>query len=429
MPSVLQWCVTGVIGLVLTMPAPAAAAETAPSLDAEGPALTLKECYALALKRSEQLAINQELIVETEARFLQSLSGALPRVSYAYSYKRQDATGDSAFKLRNVPESKFVFSQPLFSGFKEFAAMAGSKAERRERIAEKARAEQLLLVDVRDAFYMLREQRHDLQALETIRLALMERLDALKERERLGRSRPSEVASAEAQLRRIEAESKRVQGQETTARALLEFLTGLNHLEAIGDSEPTLPVVASEEAYLTSASIRPDVRALEEAWQVAKNQVDIARAKFYPTVGGDGNYYTQRGGASEGVSWDVTLKVDVPLFQGGQAYGAVKEAGAKAREAKWRLANAQRSAALDIRDAYAKLQAALERSIALEQAQDAAETSYRLQVEDYSRNLVSNLDVLQALQVLGDARRDVIHAQHDAKRLYWHLMAATGATL
>ena len=34
----------------------------------------------------------------------------------------------------------------------------------------------------------------------------------------------------------------------------------------------------------------------------------------------------------------------------------------------------------------------------------------------------------KALQVLEDARRDAIHAHHDATRLYWRLMAATGAT-
>jgi len=37
---------------------------------------------------------------------------------------------NSNFTLRERPEAKFTLRQPLFSGFKEFAAMAGSKAER-----------------------------------------------------------------------------------------------------------------------------------------------------------------------------------------------------------------------------------------------------------------------------------------------------------
>ena len=89
--------------------------------------LTLSDCYALALKRSEEIAIRGELIRETEGRFLQALSTALPRASFELSEKRQDGSGGSAFTLKEVPERRFVFSQPLFSGFKEFAAVRGSR--------------------------------------------------------------------------------------------------------------------------------------------------------------------------------------------------------------------------------------------------------------------------------------------------------------
>ena len=84
---------------------------------------------------------------------------------------------------------------------------------------------------------------------------------------------------------------------------------------------------------------------------------------------------------------------------------------------------------MDIRDAYATLQGALARLAAIEQALDAAEASYRLQVEDYRVNLVNNLDVLQSLQQLQDARREAIRARHEAKRRSWQLLAASGETL
>ena len=38
-------------------------------------------------------------------------------------------------------------------------------------------------------------------------------------------------------------------------------------------------------------------------------------------------------------------------------------------------------------------------------------------------------DKLQALQTLEDARRDVIHVKHEAAKLYYQLLAATGQTL
>lgn len=391
--------------------------------------LTLRECYALALKRSETIAIQAELIKETEGRFLQALSGILPEASYVISEQRQDGTGASAFTLRHVPQHRFFFSQPLFAGFKEFAAMAGSRAERRERKHEKARAEQLLLIDVADAFHLLLQQREDLEALETIRVALVERLDELRQREQLGRSRPSEVVSAEAQLRRTEAEVELARRDETVSRQLLEFLTGLTRIEAVSRPDLSLPALDVVEAYAGRAALRPDVRAAEEAWQVARKEVLVVQAKLWPTVDLEGNYYTERVGAAAAVEWDATLKVDVPLFQGGEAVGGVKEAAAAARRAKLEFERAERSAALDIRDTYAKLQAAIARSVALGRALEAADQSYRLQVEDYRLNLVSNLDVLRELEQLQDARRDAIQAQHEVQRLYWQLQVATGETL
>ena len=399
------------------------------SVSAEPPR-TLKDCYELALKRSEQIAIQQELIKETEAHFLQALSGALPRASFSLSEKRQDGTtGGSSFTLKEVPERKFVFSQPLFSGFKEFAAMSGSRAQRRQRAHEKVRAEGLLLIDVSDAFYLLLQQREDLAALETIRTALVKRIDELNERERLGRSRPSEVASAEAQLRRVEAEVERVQSLETTGRQLLEFLTGLERVEAVVEPDVGVPPLTAEADDVGKADARPDVQAAQEQWNAAKQQTRVEAGRLWPTVGLEGDYYTTRVGASAGVDWDVLLKVDVPIFQGGQARGAVREASAKAREAEFAFERAQRAAALDIRQSHARTQSAIDRVIALEKALAAAEDNYRLQMEDYRRSLVNNLEVLQALQALEDTRREAIQARYEAKRQYWSLRVATGAGL
>ena len=393
----------------------------------ETPPLTLDDCVALALKRSETIAIQQELIRQTEGRFLQALSGALPRASFHASEKRQDATGDSAFTLREVPERKFTLTQPLFSGFKEFAAMGGSRAERRERTLEKARAEQLLFVDVSDAFYLLREQREDLGTLERIRATLIGRIDELEERQRIGRSRPSEVVSVEAQLRRTEAEMELVRNQETTARQLLEFLTGLPRVDAVVDPAPALPPLATEEAYLQQADARPDVRAAEEAWRVTKAGVGVARAGFWPTLDLENNYYTKRVGNARDIDWDVLLTVDVPLFQGGKTVGAVHEASSLSRQSKLRFDETKRKATLDIRDTYATLRGTIDQHLALERALAAAEENYRLEVQDYRLNLVNNLEVLQALEALQEARRDVIHTTYDAKRKYGQLLAATGA--
>jgi outer membrane protein len=411
-----------------TPEAPAAAATAA---DADGPVLTLADSFTLALKRSEEIAIRGEVITESEGRFLQALSGALPRASFQATEKRQDGTGSSAFTLREIPERRFVFSQPLFSGFKEFAAMAAVRAERRQRSHERTRAEHLLFVDVSEAFYLLREQREDLSALEATRSVLTGRLNELAEREQLGRSRPSEVVSAEAQLRGVEAEIERIRGLETTALRLLEFLTGLPRIGGTSEPEPhpAFAPLPTEAEYLARAEARPDVRAAEEAWRAAKREVLVAGADFLPAVDVESNYYTKRVGNAADVDWDVLFTVDVPIFQGGETAGAVRQARARARQAKLRHERTAREAALDIQDAYTQLEAGKRRKTTLERALESTEEQYRLLLDEYRLNLVNNLEVLRTLEDLQEARRDVIHVMYEVKRLYRRLQTAIGQPL
>lgn len=420
------WTLAAVAFMLAACSARAAADEAAAP---PARAMSLQESYALARARSETLAIHQEIIQATEGRFRQALSGVLPKLSFSASEKWQDGNGGSSFTLPRVPERKFTVTQPLFSGFKEFAAMSGSRAERREREHERAHAEQQLLVDVSDAFYQLAAYQRDMKILDATRAVLDDRFAQLEERERLGRSRPTELASTDAQLRRLEAERERVRSLELVGRQILEFLTGVEGTVALED-DPDQPLVIGQEVnYVAKADLRPDVQAAREAWQVAVQEVKVARAQWFPTVSAESNYYTKRVGSAADVDWDALVKVDVPIFQGGKASGATSEASADARQARLVFLRTQREAAQDIRQLYAQLHGANARTAALRDALRSAEDEYRLEAEDERLNLVNHLDVLDALQRLQDARRELLQSQYEAKRLYWRLQAATGETL
>lgn len=418
-----------VLALVLLIAPPAYGETASPkAAPASTTLLTLAECYKLAKQQSERIAMHQELIAEAEGRFTQAMSGILPRLSLNSSDRWQDGTGSSPFTRKHVPERKMTVSQPLFSGFREFAAMAGVKAEKRQRELEKTRAEHLLAVDVSDAFYLVLQYRKDLEALEAIHAALDERRQELHTREQLGRSRPSEVVSTEAQRLRVEAEIQQFQREAIVVRQLLEFLIG-RPIEAPLEDPETMPHVQdSLETLLAKMMDRPDVRAAEEAVTVAERQIGIEKADYWPDVDVEGNYFFERGGVAQEIDWDAELTVKVPIFEGGQVAGAVSEAKSKARQARLQLAQIKRQAILDIKDRYAEHQAGLAQTQTLGKAVDAADESYRFQLEDYRRNLVSHLDVLEALQNLQDIRRSYIQAHYEALRTHWRLRTATGET-
>jgi len=384
--------------------------------------LTLEDCYKLALKQSELIAIDSERIKQAEARFLQAFGTILPQVSFSRTEKWQNS--ESSPSSNNSFEQKFVFKQALFSGFKEFAGISGSRLEKKQRQSEKLRAEQLLFVDVSDAFYLFMEENEDLKTLNTIREAFSDRIDELKERVNIGKSRTSEVVSTEVQLYSLEDQIELVKNQEAIARQLLEFLIGrqINEITELGFNFFLKP----ESEYLAKASSRTDVQAASFALAADQKRVKIAKSGFFPTLNLETDYYTHRTSTPIDSRWEALLTIDVPIFEGTTTYGKVKEAISVARESRLLLERTKRLVIQDIHDSYVNAQADFLRTGILEKALKSAELNYELQTQDYKLNVVNNLDVLTAIQSLENVRRSYNHVSYESKRFYWQLLAASG---
>lgn len=385
--------------------------------------LTLNECYKLALKQSEFIAIDYEKIKEAESHFLQALGTLLPQVAFSRQDTRNEYSTMNPTYNKSY-EQKFTFTQALFSGFKEFAGMMGGKLEKKQREYEKIRAEQLLFIDVADAFYLLLEEREDIEALEAIESAFLERIDELKNREKLGKSRTSEVVMTETQLYTLDDQIESVKSQEQVVRELLAFLIG----EPVGEIVETDYgfTLKPESEYLDEAPSRSDVRAANFAWQADLKGVMAARSGYYPQVYLEGDYYTHRSTTPTDSSWGALLTVYVPIFEGTITYGQVKQAVAIAKESELLLQRVRRVAVREIHDAYVYAKSEILRVGILDKALKSAEKNYDLQRQDYRLSVVNNLDVLAALQSLEDVRRSFIHISNERKRFYWQLLVAAG---
>ncbi len=385
--------------------------------------LTLKQAYQKALAQSETIAINKEVIQEAHGRFSQSLSTALPQVTFEDTEKWQDGNR-SAGDRRYIPSRQFVLTQPLFSGFKEFAAIAGSKAEKLQRQEELIRAKQLLFTDVADAFFLYKSYQEELAVGQAINMALRDRKAEIEKRQSLGRSKPSEVASIDARFYRNEATLESLRSQQDVARELLEFLVG-QKIASIANEDIVIEDVPEIDIEAV-ANARADVKAAMQAYVVAQKKIVVARSGYFPTVDAVGDYYTKRVGASSHIDWDVMLNISVPIFTSGAASGKLKEAKAVAEGARLNQALTKRKSILDIQNSKTKLSSNLKQMQAYKKAVEAAQKNYDLQVEDYGNSKVNNLDVLQSLEDLQNIQQDYIAVKNETQRAFWALKVAMG---
>ncbi|MCG3203628.1 MAG: hypothetical protein KCHDKBKB_00299 [Elusimicrobia bacterium] len=367
--------------------------------------LTLKECYQLAVNRSERLLISQENMIQAQARRKQALGAVLPDVRWLLATTWQDTTGtqsdgdgDRSSVIREErTESKFQVKQPLFQGFKEFSAISGYKAEERRAQAQLMSESVALFLEVAKAFYQVLQ-------LETLREDLRmsidlaeDRLKELKERTRLGKSRESEVLSSESQLASLEALVARNEGNILSARYALAFLVGLRAKDLKIRDEAFPFTFESEEQVLGLGQNRSDLRALKEDVEAKRAGVRVARSGYYPYANVLGNYYTHRVGTQENVDWDVAFNLDVPFFQGGGVKALSEEALSRLNQSELNLERQTRVVETEIGQAFATLQSSIEETAALEEAYKKAKRSYDSQVKEYRYGLLNNLEVLQAM--------------------------------
>ena len=254
--------------------------------------LTLQEAYRRSLKRSESIAISAEEIAQAQARFYRAFDYFLPTVHFEMTRFDQDAIGGGSSVLnssrRSTPEKKFVFSQPLFSGFKEFAAIQAVGADKKEQAMNLQRAKELLFVDVTEAYYTALNTEKDMGVYRNTHQLLDERLKDLDERVKLGRSRESEAKTSLADMKIVESDLVDAERATRVAKNLLEFYLGekLDAYELIEDNGETAMALPD----LAAALERSDVVSAEQGYIVAQKNVIAAQGDLFPTISVDGNY-------------------------------------------------------------------------------------------------------------------------------------------
>ena len=157
--------------------------------------------------------------------------------------------------------------------------------------------------------------------------------------------------------------------------------------------------------HLKSATTRSDVKAAEQAVKTAWRGIVVAQSGFWPTISLYHDQYVRRPSSLAGIDWDTLIRFDVPLFSGTETVGQVKDSIGILKQKKLYFSLARRQAELDIKQSYQIWLSARQTDALLQEAVRDAENNYATQSEEYTRSLVSNLDVLAALESLQNTRQ------------------------
>jgi outer membrane protein len=393
------------LAVFLLAPRLACAASTEPVV---GRAIALAEAYRLALARSEELSQRRHAVEELEQRVRELWSNVKPRLALTGTQTWQDTPGEtggasSSFTQTSRPQAAVTLHQPLFAGMREFLALKATRAQDESAQLQLKRAQELLYEDVTAAYVSLLSLHLEMRSRQSLIDLTEDRVKELRSRERIGRTRESEVLAAQSQQAQALSDLEAARGQERTAQAILRFLTGLE--EDLFPSDLPAPGQELLAPFLDRARRRADVSARLKDVEASRSAVDVQSRQRWPSVNFDANYYLKRPtGFSEHIRWDAILSASLPLYYGGAISAQTGQAAARLGAAEDALSLVMRAAERDVRQTHAALDSSLSVVAALERALTLADANAKAQTADYRLGLVTNLDVLSALNTALETR-------------------------
>jgi outer membrane protein len=384
---------------------------------AQKTAFNLSDVYALAVSRTESLAVTAEGLEQAEAQQAQALGAWLPQVGLVGQKNWVSGTSvQSGPGTGNAEAGGALYlsgAETILSGLNQVAALQGASANiDAQRLALREAASRLLL-NVAQSFYSVLQLQDSLQTDTDSRDLTQKILDVQKKWVGIGRAQKSDMLNTTAQLAQLNAAIQNDKTQLTQARESLAFLAGIPADSALqsADENDAAPSYSLENA-AAKVDSRPDVGEAKANLDVAEAQVLQAHGEHLPSLVATGDYYLAADGGNNPRQWAVGLEASLPVFEGGQIVAQEREADSKRNQAKLIWSQTRRQALEEIRQVYKGLNDSIQQTAAYQAALDASQAAYDAVLHDYNLNLQTPLALLQTLNSLETAKSAYVKTRY-----------------
>jgi outer membrane protein len=360
----------------------------------------LEESYKLALKNNQVEAINNAKINQFSEQIIQGKSGYYPKLYFKGNYSKQENLADIRYANLNLTHSiyragKDVVTTNLANNSKEIAVL------------NKSTEELNLYQNVINSYYNFYLYSNDVQNLELLTKQSNDRVLEIQKRVSIGRSRTGELLQAKAQLAQAQALYQNASGLLKEAKEKFVVLVGVTDVTPMVDMNIPLNHYSIDEILL-KAFKRSDVLAKELKIDEASLNLSFARRNHLPTIDLTSNYYLNKrtGTVYTKTDWDAGVVLTFPLFEGFNSDAKVNENIWKEHEARFSFLDMKKNIESDIVSKLETHNRYVEQITSFDSAQSLAKKSYDESVKDYRLGLISNLDVLTALNLYLDSKRN-----------------------
>lgn len=400
---------------------------------------TLESALARAYGNNPDLNAQRAGVRVRDEDVAQAKSGYRPRINATADIGRtySEATRQSAFggatRSENFTSPRgfgVEINQSIFDGFQTSnrvrAAESGVLGSREQLNT----TEQSVLLDAATAYMdVLRDtaildlQRNNVEVID-------EQLRQTRDRFNVGEVTRTDVAQAEARLAASRSEASLAEANLRNSIATYRQVVGVEPQQlAPGRPLDSLTPRSVDAALKIALNEHPAIKARQHAVDVAELQVKVAQGALAPQLGVAGSVdqrYSSQQAGDQTFSASVVARLTVPIYEGGQAYSATRQAKEEAGQRRLEADAVRDQVRAAVQSSWGRLEAARAQIQAAQAQIDAAETALSGVREEARVGQRTTLDVLNAQQELLTARVNLIQAQRDRVVASYSLVNAMG---
>jgi len=406
-------------------------------------AADLLEIYRLALASDPVYSAARASWTASQEKLPQGMAGLLPQATLSASTQYNDR--DLRFRNPAIAGSQAQFnsnsasvsiSQPLYRK-QNFVAYDQGKTQVALADVQFASAGQDLILRVSQAYFDVLLASANLSFTEAQKKAIGQQLEQAKRNFEVGNATITDTHEAQARYDLVTSQEIAARADVEVKNRTLEQLIGRSAPALVPPARnfaPSPPAPNAMEPWVERARTNGlAVRIAQENLNFQTQDVVRNRGAHYPTVdafasvtdSGSGSG-TQGGSGTDTNSRIVGLQLAIPLYQGGIVNSRVREALANEAKARQDLENARRSAELAARQGYLGVTSSIAQVRALEAAVVSNQSSLDSTVLGQQVGVRTQVDVLNAQQLLFSARRDLAQARYNYILSLLRLTAAAG---
>lgn len=411
---------------------------------AEDRLYTIDDAYASAFKSYESIKIAEEGVLQSESVVNQAWTYLYPRLTGDAAYTRYNevlpppspsgtsSAGSQVFQPKDQVTASLRLLQPIYTGGRTMAALRSAEKLRDASKQDLSASQEALMLRVANAYYgVLKAQK--LVEVSKDSLNRMERHRAVTEREANMR-RTKANASALLRSNTLVSQARvillRTEDSLRIARRQMNLLTGLPENAAL--SEPASiqpPAEGYEQLRDTALANREDYISAKLTRDIAEENITIVRGGHFPQLYAEGGLRYKNADPETidaGTTYYGSVKLEVPIFEGGLMKHEVAEAKSKLRQAEFSTMLLQRSIEQEVYESYLDLQTTSTVLTVLRKQYDDAQSNFSNVESLYAEGLASSLQLIDAQQALLLAEREYVTAVYDQQVAILSLQRAIG---